>query len=447
MNEPAIVAQGVSKKFLLGRRSTSLKDRVTGFATANRDEFWAVRNVSVEVPRGSMLGVIGHNGSGKSTFLRTLCGIYRPTEGEIRVRGRVTALLELGAGFHPDLTGRENVYMNGSVVGLDRAHMDSVMDDIVDMADIGSFFDAPIETYSSGMRARLGFAVSVQLNPEILLADEITAVGDIAFKQHGLERMKELRSNGTTIVQVSHNMGMMRSNCDHVLWLHHGEVRAFGPADEVVDEYQEQASNERAGRMIDSRTLPGKEPKKKRLARFAEATAKLIEADVCPDAMTGLTVTGSADGRIRVGEPFSVDFSIDGEALLRLLTDLDSPHADHAPEARVSVVDALGTTIGMGSAVELDEAEFTDGASGPTTVDLRCSIDPLALSPARYNLAIGVWRGPEPLVVRHRDVLVEPADATDGGDLVEIGGEWRIDTSTSGESPAEVASGVGERTT
>ena len=231
----AIDARGVSKKFILGRRSTSLKDQLTGFSRSNKDDFWAFQDVSVQVPKGSMLGIIGRNGSGKSTFLRTLCGVYRPTTGEVRVRGRVTALLELGAGFHGELTGRENVYMNGSVVGLEREYMDSVMDEIIDMADIGSFIDAPIETYSSGMRARLGFAVSVQMQPEVLLADEITAVGDIAFKEHGRRRMSELRDRGTTIVQVSHNLPMMEKSCDQVLWLHHGQVRRLGNPKDVVE--------------------------------------------------------------------------------------------------------------------------------------------------------------------------------------------------------------------
>ena len=207
--QPAIVASNVSKRFLLGSRSGSLKDVLTGFSERSRDEFWAVDGVSVEVPKGSMLGVIGRNGSGKSTFLRMLSGIYRPTHGEISVRGRVTALLELGAGFHPELTGRENVYMNGAVVGMGREHMDAAMDEIVRMADIGEFIDSPIETYSSGMRARLGFAVSVQLEPEILLADEITAVGDINFKEHGAKRMRELREQGVTIVQVSHSLSLI----------------------------------------------------------------------------------------------------------------------------------------------------------------------------------------------------------------------------------------------
>ena len=183
--------------------------------------------------------------------IRDRCGVYRPTSGHVRVRGRVTALLELGAGFHGELTGRENIYMNAAVVGLDRSYMDSVMDEIVDMADIGSFIDAPIDTYSSGMRARLGFAVSIQMQPEVLLADEITAVGDIAFKQHGARRMAELRDGGTTIVQVTHNLTMLEKGADKVLWLHHGQARRFGDPDEILDEYRAAAKTDRSGRMID----------------------------------------------------------------------------------------------------------------------------------------------------------------------------------------------------
>ena len=238
----AIEAVNVSKQFMLGTRSTSLKDRLTGFSQRSRTEFWAVKNVSVTVPRGSMLGVIGRNGSGKSTFLRTLCGIYRPTTGTVTTRGRVTALLELGAGFHPELTGRENVYMNGAVAGLSREHMDSVMDEIVSMAEIGTFIDNPIETYSSGMRARLGFAVTVQLDPEILLADEITAVGDITFKEHGAKRMRNLRENGVTIVQVSHSLPMLQESCDQILWLHQGEMMALGDPTDVIAEYTAHAA-------------------------------------------------------------------------------------------------------------------------------------------------------------------------------------------------------------
>ena len=181
--KPAIVAEGVGKKFRLSKSggSSSLKATLTGLGSVNYEEFWAVRDVSVTIPKGSMLGIIGRNGSGKSTMLRMLCGVYQPSEGRIEVRGRITALLELGAGFHPELSGRENIFMNAAVMGIPRETVDAVVGDIVALADIGDFIDSPVEVYSSGMRARLGFAVSVYLDPEILLADEIISVGDVGF--------------------------------------------------------------------------------------------------------------------------------------------------------------------------------------------------------------------------------------------------------------------------
>ncbi len=428
MSDYAIVADDVSKKFLLGRRSSSLKDRLTGFSQANREEFWAVRNVSVEVPRGSMLGVIGHNGSGKSTFLRTLCGVFRPTTGEIRVRGRVTALLELGAGFHPELTGRENIYMNGSVVGLDRAYMDSVMDEIIDMADIGSFIDAPIDTYSSGMRARLGFAVSVQMRPEILLADEITAVGDIAFKQHGIARMKELRDSGTTIVQVSHNLSMMVEACDQVLWLQHGVTRAIGPSAEIVAEYKRVAATEKAGRMIES---PEPVPKVKarkndRRERAAQATARLVERDVRPDALQ--TVVSAAPGEApAVGGPMRVVLDLDVAAL-----ELDGPTA---VEVRIDIVGARGANTGLGARHDVELLP----PSGP--MQIAWDLEELPLVSGRYNLAVGLWpdgsgpqnptsqsrSSPSAMVLRHVEFVVEAS--ADDRLVANLGGSWTVTTS------------------
>ena len=303
----AIRAENISKKFLLGRRSTSIKDRLTGFSEKNLEEFWAFKDVSVSVPKGSMLGIIGRNGSGKSTFLRALCGVYRPTTGRVLVRGRVTALLELGAGFHPELTGRENIYMNGSVVGLDRDYMDNVMDEIIEMADIGSFIDAPIETYSSGMRARLGFAVSVQMQPEILLADEITAVGDITFKKHGVKRMDELRDGGATIVQVSHSLPMLEANCDQILWLHHGQVRRLGDPTEVIEEYKDFASVDQSGRIIgNDEVIPG-QSKALDLNDISQKQATVTRAlsveEVNSDWFEDMSFVGTSVSELIAGRP------------------------------------------------------------------------------------------------------------------------------------------------
>ena len=302
MAELAIEAVGVSKKILLGRRSTSVKDRLTGLSSAKREEFWAFQNVSLNVPKGSLVGIIGRNGSGKSTLLRTLCGVYRPTTGHVRVNGRVTALLELGAGFHNELTGRENVYMNASVVGLDRQYMDAVMDEIIDLADIGSFIDAPIDTYSSGMRARLGFAVSVHMEPEVLLADEITAVGDIAFKEHGAARFKELRDRGTTIVQVTHSLPMLENSADAVLWLHHGEVRRFGDPAEVIAEYKDAAKTDRSGRVIDG-AAPANPRALAKKEKQAEVTKNLEAKDTNADFFDEVSFSGAEGGELKVGAP------------------------------------------------------------------------------------------------------------------------------------------------
>lgn len=402
----AIEANGISKKFLLGRRSTSLKDRLTGFSDKNREEFWAFKDVSVQVPKGSMLGVIGRNGSGKSTFLRTLCGVYRPTTGSVAVRGRITALLELGAGFHPELTGRENVYMNGSVVGLDRGYMDSVMGEIIDMADIGSFIDAPIETYSSGMRARLGFAVSVQMQPEILLADEITAVGDIAFKEHGIRRMNELRDKGTTIVQVSHNLQMMQKSCDQVLWLHHGEVRRIGDPKDVVDEYKSLAGVDRSGRMIGGETGNPKAAARRR--KQAAVTETLAAEDTNTGWFETLSFTGPEKGELVAG----------ASALLTIGINANGAVPD--PSIHVRVLAAGGTPTGFGYATGPLEADaFDENGAG----SLEAIVNLLTLAAGRYNLKADLRSGSETVASKTMSIQVAPT-LTEGDDYIALPAAW-----------------------
>lgn len=413
----ALEADNISKKFMLGRRSTSLKDRLTGFSSSKKDEFWAFQNVSVEVPKGSMLGVIGRNGSGKSTFLRTLCGVYRPTIGEVRVRGRVTALLELGAGFHPELTGRENVYMNGSVVGLDRDHMDGVMDEIIEMADIGSFIDAPIETYSSGMRARLGFAVSVQMQPEILLADEITAVGDIAFKEHGVRRMNELRDSGTTIVQVSHNLSMMQKSCDQVLWLHHGEVRRLGDPKEVVEEYKSLSAVDRSGRMIggDSGNPKAAARRRKQVA----VTETLAAADTNSGWFEVLRFVG-IDGPDDDDEGgYRSDGLTAGGAAVLTVT-IAPTEAVPRPSVDVRILAAGGTPTGFGyTSGPLEEGVFDGGGT------IEATVDRLTLAAGRYNVQADLKSGDVVVATRTRSIHVAPT-TTAGDEFIELPAKWGI---------------------
>jgi ABC-type polysaccharide/polyol phosphate transport system ATPase subunit len=202
-----------------------------------RQTYWVLRNVSFAVQQGEMVGIIGVNGSGKSTTLKLISRIIEPTSGSIEVNGRVSALLELGAGFHPDLTGRENVYLNGSILGLSRRQIDQKFDSIVQFADLESSIDVPVRFYSSGMYMRLGFSVAVHADPELLLVDEVLAVGDYAFQIKCLRRIEELRQRGVTILFVSHDMDTVQEMCDRAIWLDGGGVRAEGDPEHVVAQY------------------------------------------------------------------------------------------------------------------------------------------------------------------------------------------------------------------
>jgi ABC-2 type transport system ATP-binding protein/lipopolysaccharide transport system ATP-binding protein len=237
--DAAIVVDSVSKRFKMHRdQPTNLKEKFTRRSRTSRSEdFWALRDVSLEIPRGTTYGLIGHNGSGKSTLLKLIAGIHRPTSGIITANGRVSAMLELGAGFHPELSGRDNIFFNGSILGLSRREITARLDDIIEFSGIGDFIDVPVKVYSSGMYVRLGFSIAANLDPELLIIDEIVAVGDEEFQRRCFDRLYELRRKGTTIVFVSHSLALIQTLCDRVAWLEHGNLRAEGPAFEVVDQY------------------------------------------------------------------------------------------------------------------------------------------------------------------------------------------------------------------
>jgi len=202
-------------------------------------DFWALRDVSFRIEAGDHVGVIGKNGAGKSTTLKLISRIIQPTSGTIKVNGRVTALLELGAGFHPDLSGRDNIYLNGAIMGLTRRQIERKLDEIIEFAEIDEFIDVPVKDYSSGMYLRLAFAAAAHLDPEILLLDEVFAVGDQAFQQKSQERIQELRKRGITILFVSHNMEAVLQTCKHAIWLERGRLRAFGDVSAVSAAYYE----------------------------------------------------------------------------------------------------------------------------------------------------------------------------------------------------------------
>lgn len=243
----ALEFQNIFKKFRKGEAHDSLRDLIPGLfkktfgnikgAGLKEKEFWALKDVSFRVGRGEALGIVGPNGSGKSTTLKILSGILRPTSGTMRVNGRISALIEVGAGFHPDLTGRENIFLNGAILGMRRPEIQKKMDTIIDFAGIPTFIDTPVKRYSSGMYARLGFAIAAHVEPEILLVDEVLSVGDYTFQGRCIQKMNEILKNGTTVIFVSHNMESVLSLCSRAILLVNGQVMREGEPTEVIAEY------------------------------------------------------------------------------------------------------------------------------------------------------------------------------------------------------------------
>ena len=260
----AVIFEGVWKKFRRGERHDSLRDLIPSLAArALRrrqpdvladQEFWAVRDISFEVRAGEALGIIGPNGAGKSTILKLLTKILRPTRGRMEIRGRVGALIEVAAGFHPDLTGRENVYLQGAVMGMPRVEIARQFDAIVDFSGVEEFIDTPVKRYSSGMNARLGFAIAGHLDPDVLLIDEVLSVGDVGFQEKCVARMRELLARGVPLVFVSHNLGAVVDLCTRAILVDRGVVQFSGRPAEAV------AAFRRAGRRVEPAHAPGSEP-------------------------------------------------------------------------------------------------------------------------------------------------------------------------------------------
>jgi ABC-type polysaccharide/polyol phosphate transport system ATPase subunit len=240
VSTPSIRVIGAGKRYVKYDDTPMLVTRIARLHTrTKRSRLWAVRACSFSVADGEIIGIIGRNGSGKSTLLRMLAGVTGPTEGLVAVRGRVAPLIAVGVGFHPELTGRENVYINGTVLGLSRKQIDRRFDEIVDFAEIEAFIDTPVKFYSSGMFVRLGFAVSVLADPDVLIVDEVLAVGDIAFQLKCMDRMLEIQRSGVTLVVVSHNLSAIRNMCKRTLVMHDGELRHDGETTEAISLYHD----------------------------------------------------------------------------------------------------------------------------------------------------------------------------------------------------------------
>src|SRR5262250_1310442 len=254
----AIQLDNVTKKYRTGRSRTLVDLIASGVGRLyGRDDdvhsaargkvsstIWALRDVSLEIPVGAGLGIIGRNGAGKTTLLKLISRVTWPTRGTVRVAGHVVSLIELGAGFHPELTGRENVYLGAGLFGLTRREIDRQFDAIVQFADVAALIDTPMKRYSSGLYARLGFAVAIYSNPDIVLVDEVLAVGDASFRRRALEALRRLIAEGKTVLFISHDMWNVRRLCSDILWMENGRVRAYGPAGEIAERYMNEVNAE-----------------------------------------------------------------------------------------------------------------------------------------------------------------------------------------------------------
>ncbi len=394
-DQAAIQIAGVSKRYRkYHERNQSLKATVMRGRRARYEEFWALRDVSFEIDAGTTFGLIGENGSGKSTLLKCMAKILRPDEGKLAVHGKVSALLELGAGFHPELSGRENVFLNGALLGMGKREINSRFDEIVSFAGLESFIDAPVKNYSSGMYVRLGFAVAINVDPAVLLIDEVLAVGDAEFQDRCSEKFGDLRSSGKTIVIVSHALESIRNLCDEAALLEHGELISVGPAGEICDQYLDDVRSNRMDGSQDGLRFGSGEVRIERI--------ELLGADGRPtyDVHTGDAVTFRL--HYHASEP--IERPVFGLGLTRIdaihITGPNTKDADMIPEK----------------------------ISGRGIVDL--SVDRLLLVPGTYEISAAVYD----YYVSHaydswRDVYrfdVGHGTPNESFGVVSLGGTWAI---------------------
>lgn len=378
MSEIAITIEGLSKRYALGERERyrALRDVLTNSLKAplrvfkaqapnsnngHHSHIWAVKDVSFEVKHGEAVGLIGRNGAGKSTLLKILARITAPTSGHAEVYGRMGSLLEVGTGFHPELTGRENVYLSGAILGMKRREIDRKFDEILAFAGVEKFIDTPLKHYSTGMQMRLAFAVAAHLEPEILLVDEVLAVGDLEFQKKCLGKMEEVTRGGRTVIFVSHNMGAIRRLCNRGVWLDGGRVRQIGSAEECVDAYSDsiQDASEEVSGVFDLSTRTDRSGSGKvRIRRL-----RLRSSD------------GSQRSTFDFGEPFSVEF------------ELKSIERVRSCFVGITVLSSDGTSV-LGSH-HSDTADFRE-LHEHAVHRLVCHLNPNQLKPGTYFLQIGI---------------------------------------------------------
>lgn len=406
--EPAIEVEGVGKRFrLFSDRRTNLKEVLTQRRRKTRyEEFWAVRDITLTIPRGSTFGLVGHNGSGKSTLLKMIAGIHRPTLGTITKHGRVTALLELGAGFHPELSGRENIYLNGAILGMSRKRIDERIEEIIEFSGIGQFIDVPVKVYSSGMYVRLGFAIAVTLDPEILVIDEIIAVGDEEFQRRCFDYLHRLRKRGVTIIFVTHSMGLVQQMCDGAAWLDGGRLRVVGTADEVVNAYLDTVNAAETERLTEEQA-----------GATATTTTGVHDrgtGEVVVDRLELIDRFGQTRTTALAGDPLTVRVHYDvrgpvERAVIGLGIRAENGVEIAGPNTRTSGLDPVALTPGPGS------------------VDY--VIDPLILNPGTYYLSAALVDETAMHVYDYwyeaAQLVVQPGHGQSAAGLVKLPGSWR----------------------
>ena len=385
MSDVVIRAEGLGKRYLIGHetereRYVALRDviarsarnfvRSAGDMMRGRqlvvgneiEEFWALKDVDFEIRRGEVVGIIGRNGAGKSTLLKILSRITEPTTGRVEIRGRVASLLEVGTGFHPELTGRENIFLNGAILGMSRAEIKRKFDEIVAFAEVEKFLDTPVKRYSSGMYVRLAFAVAAHLEPEILIVDEVLAVGDAEFQKKCLGKMKDVAGGGRTVLFVSHNMGAVQQLCSKCILLARGAVRAIGAAEKILHQYSATAT---------ARSSFSASRASKLSASVYEASASVVETQ-----SGNLTIVVQANVLAARAQQVSID---------------------------VRVKTASGSPVGFATASQLDPSKSIALGAGDNKVEL--AIDGSTLCNGDYLLSIDVGRPKIEFIQRIEDCL------------------------------------------
>ncbi len=390
MRNGGIAVEGASRQFVVREQSArTLKDLFVSRGRVRSSEVWALRDVSLQVEPGEAVGLVGRNGSGKTTLLKLISGIIRPTSGRVEVGGRIGSLLELGAGFHPDFSGRENVYLNGSIYGLKRRQIDELMDEIVAFAELERVIDLPVRTYSSGMYMRLGFAVAAHIQADILLLDEVFAVGDEAFQRKCFGKIFEFKQRGGTIVFVSHDAAAVERLCDRAILLQQGTKAFDGATHDAIVQYH---------RMLAAEASP--DELAAGLRSWGDLRARI-------ESVALLDADGDTRPQFAAGEPLTVR--------LRIVADEPLP----APRLSLELRDDHG--ILLGSAGQ-DTAELGwDGTAGAKTI--RFELDRLPLSDGRFHLRFAL--GDHHLLDDAAELLVVPTGAERGALLLE--GRWSME--------------------